>query len=77
MKLLILALLALGVAGCGNTAMLIHNRVACTVSGDSAYIIGSTGGMFGGSAAVDQVDATVICAKTAPLPVASAASAAK
>lgn len=49
----------------------IENRITCTISKDKAYIVGSTGGLLGGSAAVNKEDAAAICAsQSASAPVA-------
>lgn len=45
----------------------IENRIVCTVSKDKAYIVGSTGGLLGGSAAVNQKDTDTICANPVPV----------
>ena len=62
MKRYALTLAAALLSGCASTAGMLENRVACTPSGDTPFIV-SLWGFFGIATKVSEKDAASVCRK--------------
>lgn len=62
MKRYALTLLAALLSGCASTGGMLENRIVCTPSGDTPFIV-SMWGFFGIATKVSEKDATAVCRK--------------